>query len=57
MKRQLFTSVNGRHVASNPVARAIARAKLASMLRDLKIYLYLADNGDKSEQTMETITT
>ena len=56
MKRQLFTSVNGRHVAANPVARAIARAKLASMLRDLKIYLYLADNGDRSEQTMETIT-
>jgi hypothetical protein len=56
MKRQFFARVSGRHVGNNPVARAIARAKLASMLSDLKIYLYLADNGDKSEQTMETIT-
>lgn len=41
--------------AKNPVARAIARAHLARMLRDHRIYLYLIPDGDKSDKTLDLL--
>lgn len=41
--------------AQNPIARAVAQAKLRSVLTDNKIHLYLLGKGDSCADKMEAI--
>jgi len=49
--------VVSKNTAKNPVARAVARAKLHSTLMTQKIALYMMDKGSKCAELMEGLST
>lgn len=44
-----------KHTAGNPIARAVAQAKLRSVITDNKIKLYLLGKGESCADMMEAI--